>query len=176
MSILRANSFQNTNGTPYQTIVQVRQFLYDSVYENTVQNSEYDMPGLLGNGTVTITPFFATSRILIRAWVQAGQEDTWRQNYHRIYYRINNGSWIFLPFATFGSLVYIASMNGCMATFHTEYLASFGTTNKIDFKMTNIGHANGGYLHLNQNSITNTTAATNTYSVASGFTLYEVLQ
>jgi hypothetical protein len=62
-----------------------------------------------------------------------------------------------------------------MGTVGTALLTTgWNTASNIRFKITQIGHENGGYLHLNQNSTTNTTAANNTISATSSIMLQEI--
>lgn len=176
MSILKANKIQTVSGQTYQNLIQVRQYSYNLVYENTSQNVEYDMPGDLGNGNAVITPVFANSLVWFKALIHCGQEDTWRSNFFKVYYRINGGTWNFLNNAGFSHTSYVSGSNGMMQSTPASYLFSFNTTGTIGFKITQTGHANGGYLHLNQNNTTNNTAANNTVGCSSTITLMEIAQ
>ena len=152
--------------------LQILQWNYSTVYENTTQNSEYDLPSPLGDGTANITLSSSSNKILFRAGMQCGQEDTWRQNYFRVYYSIGGGSWTALT--GFAGLVYITSCNGGLGTFSYEYLWAPSTTTNIRFKIAQTGHANGGYLHLNQNNISNDSTARNTVQGCSYIILQEI--
>jgi hypothetical protein len=155
-------------------ILQVVQVSYNTVYENTLQASEYDMPSILGDGTCNITPLSTTSRIRVATVMQCGQEDTWRINFFKVYYSVAGGSWTQLASAGSASSNYIASHSGGCTPAVGDFVTTFGTTSNIRFKVTTIGHTNGGYLHLNQNNITNTTSGTNTVSVGSTITVTEI--
>jgi hypothetical protein len=160
---------------PSGSIIRSLQWTYSSVYENTAQNVEYDLPGVLGDGSANITLNSPSNNILITAVMHCGHEDTWRVNLFKIYYSIGGGSWNTLTGGGFGSINYVSSNNtGCQSVSTTLLAVNWNTTSNIRFKVTQIGHANGGYLHLNQNNVTNTTAANNTVSVASSILLQEV--
>jgi hypothetical protein len=154
-------------------VLQVVQVSYSTVYENT-SSSEYDLPSVLGDGTCNITPHSTTSRLHIRTVMQCGQEDTWRANFFRVYYSIAGGSWTQLTSAGSSSLNYIPSVSGACTPAVGDLVTTFATTSNIRFKVTHIGHAAGGYLHLNQNNTTNTTSGTNTVSVGSTITVTEI--
>jgi len=157
------------------SIIRSLQWTYSAVFENTAQNTEYDLPGVLGDGSANITLSSPSNNILITPVMHCGHEDTWRVNLFRIYYSIGGGSWILLNGGGFGSMNYIASFNtGCQSVSTTLLTTGWNTTSNIRFKITQIGHANGGFLHLNQNNTTNTTAANNTVSVASSILLQEI--
>ena len=156
-------------------ILQTHQFSYSGVYENTAQSTEYNIPSPLGDGSANITLASSSNKILIRAVIHCGQEDTWRANYFKIYYSIGGGSWTMLTNGGFASIVYISGTNGAMGTASTEVLTvGWNTTANIRFKITQIGHANGGYFHMNQNNFTNSTDANNQVSAASSITLQEI--
>ena len=53
-------------------IVQNEQYEYSSVYEDLNSNNLINMPGDLGNGNATITPYFGDSKILFTAMIQVG--------------------------------------------------------------------------------------------------------
>ena len=154
-------------------VLQVVQASYSTVYENT-SASEYDLPSVLGDGTCNITPFSTTSRLHIRTVMQCGQEDTWRVNLFRVYYSVAGGAWTQLSSAGSASQNYISGVSGGCTPAVGDFITTFGTTSNIRFKVTHIGHGSGGYLHLNQNNITNTTSGTNTVSVGSSITVTEI--
>jgi len=183
MSSVKCATIQNTSGKTYVTsigiqagaILQVQQYSYTSVYEDTVQNTEQNLPGVLGDGTASITLNNTKSRILFTAVIQNGQEDTWRGNFYRTYYGFSSGGVTSQFFGGFGGLSYIASNNGGLITNITEYLLPcLNTASTVYFKMTRTGHANGGYIHLNQNNTTNSTAANNQISCSSHIILKEI--
>jgi hypothetical protein len=60
-SILRANVWENTDGIRYSTIVQVVQTVKTNAFATSVGAVWGDIPGL----SVSITPRFSTSRILV---------------------------------------------------------------------------------------------------------------
>jgi hypothetical protein len=157
---------------PAGSILQVLQWGYNSVYENTSQNVEYDLPSPLGDGTINITPSQTSSRIRVQAQINAGQEDTWRANYFKSYFSIAGGSWN--QFSGTSSIGYIENTSGGMQSVVLDYVLSLSTTSNVRIKITQIGHLNGGYLHLNQNNTTNTTAANNTINAYTTVTLTEI--
>ena len=133
-------------------IVQVkRAAYYTTEYNNTSQNSLYDLPSPLGDGSASITPYFSNSRILFTAVLQPGCETTWRANFFRTYYKIGSGSWTQFS-GGFGSTLW-CNTNGVARTLKSTFmLASLNTTSTVYFKISHIGHQSGGYLHLNLNS------------------------
>jgi hypothetical protein len=176
MSIVKLDRLQSSAGTTYNLFMQIIQYQYTSVYENTNQ-AEFDMPGLLGDGSMVIVPFLASSRIMVRYIMHGGQEDTWRSNNYRLYYKIGGSNWIQMVGGGAASLSYISGNNGGSSPCYCNYLMpSFNTVAPINFRLTHDGHDNGGYLHLNQNNNTNSQAANNTVQVASTFTLIEIAQ
>ena len=159
-------------GCVLQTITEAT---YSSVYENSSTNSEYDLPGDLGNGNAQITPLFSDSRLLFTGVIHCGQNTTWRQNYFKTYYKIGSGSWT--QFNGFGNNLYNEDYNGMSQTVTVSYLlSSLSTTSTVSFKITQIGHANGGALHLNKNKFTNSNSAANDTGVSSQIILQEIGQ
>jgi len=157
-------------------IVQSAQYEYSSVYENTSQNVLYDLPGVLGNGNATITPYFGDSKILFTGMIHCGHETTWRSNFFRTYYRINSGSWTQF-YGGFGSNLY-SSTNSMSQTIKCSYLLSpsYSSGNSIGFKISHIGHNDGGYLHLNQINLSSSQSANNVINANSKIYLQEVAQ
>jgi hypothetical protein len=178
MSIVRVNTIQNSSGVAHNLFMQVMQYQYTSVYEKTDNSGEWDMPGVLGDGSMVIIPYAASSRIMVRYIMHGGQEDTWRGNHYRLYYKIAGGNWTQVSGGGAGSLSYISGNNGGSSPCYCNFLmSSLGTISPINFKLTHDGSdGSSGYLHLNQNNNTNNTAANNTVLVASTFTLIEVAQ
>jgi hypothetical protein len=157
------------------SILQVQQYSYTSVYEDTAQNTEVNLPGVLGDGTASITPTNFYSRILFTAVIQNGQEATWRTNFYRSYYGFSSGGASTQFYGGFGGSASIAATDGGMITNITEFLLPpLYTKNTIYFKLTRTGHAQGGYLHLNQNNTTSSTAANNTIGCSSHIILKEI--
>ena len=155
-------------------IMQSQQYEYSSVYEHTVNATLIDMPGDLGNGNATITPYFGDSKILFTAMIHCGHQTTWRSNFFRTFYRINSGSWTQF-YGGFGSNLY-SNTNSMSQTIKCSYLLSpsYSAGNSIGFKIQHIGHANGGYLHLNQINLTSTTDNNNVINAHSKIYLQEV--
>ncbi len=153
-------------------VLQVAQWTYGSHYENNTQNTEYDLPGVLANGTPNITPLTTSSKIMLMANIHCGQEDTWRANFFKVYYSINNGAW--QHWTGFASIGYIQGHSGGMQSVSCNIMGSFNTTSNIRFKITTIGHNNGGYLHLNQNNYTNDAGNNNNVASHSSITVMEI--
>lgn len=182
MSQLRSNSILRPaddklllrkEGCVLQTISAAT---YDSVFESTTQNSEYDLPNDLGDGDAQITPAFSDSRILFTAVIHCGLNSTWRQNYFKTYYKIGSGSWTQFN-GSFGSNLYGGSTSGMSQTITVSYLlSSLSTTSTVSFKITQIGHANGGNLHLNKNKQSNSTSSDNDIGARSQIILQEIGQ
>lgn len=158
-------------------IMQSQQYEYSSVYENNNSNNvESDMPGVLGNGSATITPYFTSSKILFTGLIHCGHQTTWRSNFFKTFYRINSGSWTQFS-GGFGSNLY-SGTDSMSQTIKCSYLLSpsYSSGNSIGFKIRHIGHANGGTLHLNQINLANTTANNNVINAHSKIYLQEVAQ
>ena len=160
-------------GCVLQTITEAT---YSSVFESGTNNSEYDMPGDLGNGNAQITPLFSDSRLLFTAVIHCGQNETWRQNYFKTFYKIGSGSWTQFG-GSFASNLYNEGHHGMSQTVTVSFLlSSLSTTSTVSFKITQIGHANGGALHLNKNKFTNSNSADNDTGVGSQIILQEIGQ
>lgn len=155
-------------------IVQSAQYEYSSVYEDLNNNNLIDMPGVLGNGNATITPYFGDSKILFTGLIHCGHQTTWRTNFFRTFYRINSGSWTQFS-GGFGSNLY-STTNSMSQTIKCSYLLdpSYSSGNSIGFKIQHIGHNNGGNLHLNQINLSSTTSNSNVISAHSKIYLQEV--
>lgn len=155
-------------------IMQSQQYEYSSVYEDLNNNNLINMPGDLGNGNATITPYFGDSKILFTALIHCGHQTTWRTNFFRTFYRINSGSWTQF-YGGFGNNLY-SNQNSMSQTIKCSYLLSpsYSAGNSIGFKIQHIGHANGGHLHLNQINLSNTTSNSNVINAHSKIYLQEV--
>ena len=155
-------------------IVQSKQYEYSSVYEDLNNNNLINMPGVLGDGTATITPYFGDSKILFTAMIHCGHQTTWRTNFFRTFYRINSGSWTQF-YGGFGSNLY-SNTSSMSQTIKCSYLLSpsYSAGNSIGFKIQHIGHANGGHLHLNQINLSSTNDNNNVINAHSKIVLQEV--
>ena len=155
-------------------IVQSQDHGYSSVYEDLNNDNLIDMPGVLGNGNATITPYFGDSKILFTALIHCGHQATWRSNFFRTYYRIGSGSWTQFS-GGFGSNLYSAQ-SSMSQTIKCSYLVtpSYSAGNTIGFKITHQGHSSGGHLHLNQINLENTGANNNVLNAFSKIYLQEV--
>lgn len=181
------------------SIVQVKMFEYTSVFEDSSNsNKERDMPGILGNGGMFIE-CEAGNRILLECNMQLGQEDTWRSIFMRVYWnggmnRAPSGQQVSggnganttsitnsarpddsLLYAGGTGHNYTSGYNGMLHTANWTALTP-PVINKgaVNFRMTEVGHANGNTLHLNQNNIANSGGANNTVQCASTVILKEV--
>lgn len=157
-------------------IMQNQQYEYSSVYEDLNNNNRIDMPGDLGNGNASITPYFGDSKILFTAMIHCGHQTTWRTNFFETFYRVNGGSWTQF-YGGFGSNLY-SNTNSMSQTVKCSYLLdpSYSAGDLVGFKLQHVGHANGGHLHLNQISLTSTTSNNNVISAHSKIYLQEVAQ
>jgi len=181
------------------SIVQVKMFEYNSVYnDSSNQNIERDMPGILGNGAMFIE-CEAGNRILVECNMQVGQNDTWRSIFFRIYWnggmnRAPSGHQVSggnganttsitnsarpddsLLYAGGSGNSYVSGYSGMLHTANWSVLTP-PVINKgaVNFRMTHLGHNQGQPLHLNKNSVMNTTANNNDNQVASTVILKEV--
>ena len=159
------------------SIVQVKMFEYRSVYQDSSNsNKERDMPGVLGDGSMFME-CETGNRILLECNMQLGQEDTWRSIFMRVYWnggmnRAPSGQQVSggnganttsitnsarpddsLLYAGGTGHNYTQSNNGMLHTANWTVLTP-PVINKgaVNFRMTQVGHANGNTLHLNQNN------------------------
>lgn len=184
-TMLASNSVTSTQLTPSSVGVsqmgysgaslQYLQWTYATVYEYTASTNEFDLPSPLGDGTANITLSSASNRILFKAGMLCGQEDTWRGNNFRTYYSINGGAWTQVTNGGFCSIVYTSGVHGnCGMVTHEYLLPTLSTSYNVRFKITEQGHASGNYLHLNQNNISNDSTARNTVQGCSYIILQEI--
>ena len=177
MTTLQVDNIRTAAGTVLNTCVQLVQFQSTAIYENT-SNAEYDMPSPFGDFSMVITPRYTNSVFHINYVMQCGQEDTWRGVAFRLYYKVGSGGAVtqYTSGSAYG-YVWTQSWNGNMNPAVANFIfPNQGSLTPIYFKLTADGHDSGSYLHLNQNNNSNTTAATNYVSVASTFTIMEILQ
>ena len=81
----RSGNFLLDAAEPGQ-MVQIKQFEYTSVFEDSdCQNKEQLMPGVLGSGAMKIT-CSAGNRLHITCQMQIGQNNTWREQFFRVYW------------------------------------------------------------------------------------------
>jgi len=73
MSIVRANQWQNINGTIFNSVLQVKHLTYTTVFSTSLSNTlRIPITGFF----VDITPFYSNSRILILASIAMGFSNT----------------------------------------------------------------------------------------------------
>ena len=184
MAKLKVNGVTDTSGNQYGfrngQIIQVRNYMYTDIYEDST-TSERDLPGILGNGLAGIKTHSNRNHVQFEATIHAGQNDTWRTQGYRVYWRVGqSGSWNALNSANFTSTTYIEGSNGhCRSTstiarFDPVAGSSASVGDNVYFKISFEGHDNGNGLHINKNSSQNTTAQENSFSVASTMTLSEL--
>jgi len=188
-------------------MVQIQQFEYSSVYEDSdCSNKEKLMPGGFGSGAIKMT-CSAGNRLHITCQMQVGQNETWRQNYFRVYW--NGGEtpappgWIIgsdiyaggaagdgavhaqknayervpgnLLFGSGGANAYIEQKSGGLQTgswsFVTPPIINSG---EVSFIMTYTSHNQASTLHLNKNTTTNSSSATNAISCSSTMLIKEI--
>ena len=81
MAKLKVNGVTDTSGNQYGfrngQIIQVRNYMYTDIYEDTT-TSERDLPGILGNGLAGIKTHSNRNHIQFEATIHAGQNATWR--------------------------------------------------------------------------------------------------
>ena len=158
----------NSSGTPLQFL----QSTYSTVTEVTGNQTEYDMPGVLGNGTFSITPTNSSTKFLFQFVLSQGQEDTWRHQAYRFYYKVGaGGSWININGTTGYS--WISGSSGHLTTHRNQVLFNHNTTSTVYFKVTGNNHGNGDTLHLNQNNTTNDTGNNNNCQTSSSLSVWE---
>jgi len=156
------------SGTPLQFL----QSVYTSVFENASSGSEYDMPGVLGDGTFSITPTNTSTQLLFQFVLSQGQEDTWRHQSYRFYYKVGSGgSWTNIYGTTGYS--WMQGTSGHLTTHMNQVYFSPATTSTVYFKVTANNHTSGNTLHLNQNNTTNDTGNNNTCQTSSSVSVWE---
>lgn len=80
-----------------------------------------------------------------------------------------------LLYGSGGTQAYIENNNGGMQTASWSFMTPpIINSGEVSFIMTYVGHANGGYLHLNKNMTTNSQSATNTINCASTVLIKEI--
>ena len=184
MAKLKANSVTDTSGNQYGfrngQIIQVRNYVYTDIYEDTT-TSERDLPGILVNGLAGIKTDSNRNHIQFEATIHAGQNDTWRTTGFRVYWRVGqSGSWNALNSANFTSTTYISGSHGhsrstsTIAQFDPVAGSSASVGDNVYFKISFEGHNDGNGLHINKNHSSSTTAQENSYSFASTMTLSEL--
>ena len=181
MATLLVDSVKDSSGNHYGrrsgNILQTRFYEYSAVFEDTSQNTQRELPGILGNGLAGITMHGTNNHVLCEATIQLGQNSTWRHNAFRQYYRINQGSWTFHNNGGLLAYSYVENYSGMLRSTKVMTILDPGTLtvgDTIYFKYTYQGHQNGGYLHLNKNSSNNSSSNQNNYSVASTIQLSEI--
>ena len=184
MAKLKVNGVTDTSGNQYGfrngQIIQVRNYMYTDIYEDT-STDERDLPGILGNGLAGIKTHSNRNHIQFEATIHAGQNDTWRCTGYRVYWRVGqSGSWNALNSANFTSTTYVAGTSGhsratsTIAQFDPVAGSSASVGDNVYFKISFEGHNDGNGLHINKNMSTNSTAQENAYSFASTMTLSEL--
>jgi hypothetical protein len=101
-----------------------------------------------------------------------GQEDTWRHQSYRFYYKVGSGgSWTNIYGTTGYS--WMSGTSGHLTTHMNQVYFSPATTSTVYFKVTANNHTSGNTLHLNQNNTTNDTANNNTCQTSSSVSVWE---
>lgn len=78
MSVIKANKWQNTSGVTLGTVLQTKYAQKTSTWSVTVSNdTTYDVPGL----SVTMTPYFANSIILVTTTLYVGSNNMYNLKY-----------------------------------------------------------------------------------------------
>lgn len=181
MATLLVDSVKDSSGNHYGrrsgNILQTRFYEYSTVFEAVEQNTQRELPGILGNGLAGITMHGTNNHVLCEATFQLGQNSTWRHNAFRQYYRINQGSWTAHNNGHCLAYCYTENHSGMLRSTKIMTILDPGTLTAGDtiyFKYTYHGHANGGYLHLNKNNSSNDSSNLNGFSVASTIQLSEI--
>lgn len=181
------------------SILQVVAYNYGSVWSNTnIANKECALPGVLGDGSAKIE-VEAGNRILVECNIQNGQQDTWRGNFFKLYWNggkndapageyvtsnLNNNTAYSVQnqerpqnnilYGGGASYSYIQNQNGGASTANWTILTPpCDNAGTVNFFLSVTGHANGNYIHLNNNSSTGSTNA-NQNDLSSSIILKEV--
>lgn len=145
---------------------------YTSVVDYAQTNNHQDLPGILGNGTPSLTPRSSSSKILVECCVHMGHEQTWRSINIKVFRKIGTGGYVerfgFSGGQYSGSHILGSTQARC-------FLDSPGTTSTVYYKAQWRGHSQGGDLHLNQSNFSNTSANNNEGGEHSYFRLTEIL-
>jgi len=164
---------------PAEHVIQVKQFLYTSVYDVSLNGSSVFLPAPLGDGSAYIQMGSSSNKVLITIQLHYGHETSWRSGFAQVY--TNN----FTSSYDTGSETLITGSGNAGTTGSNSYhmggntitssiLYSPNTTNKAGFRIKVFGHNDGGSLHLNQNNQNNSAANNNTFSISSSITLQEI--
>ena len=154
-------------------VIQCAQVNYTTVFQvDRTRNTEYDMPGVLGDGSLSITPTSAGSRLLFSATIHEGNSGTWRSTGFRTYYKIGAGSWTQF-FGGFGGITWINTQGLSIPIWTQFLLPSLNTTSTVYFKLTYVENINGGDLRINDNNNTNS-AGSNLANCNSNLTVWEI--
>ena len=182
------------------SIIQFKQYTHNSVWNNTnIANKEHSMPGDLGNGNAVID-CEAGNRILVECTMHFGNQTTWRGNFIRMYWNGGKndapaGEYVTASLDnhgnTYGVENYMRTQNsllwggGAGSSYNSSAHGTLATSNwtiltppvdnkgAVAFMLTVVGHNNGNYIHLNNNSSTASTNA-NQNSMCSSILLKEV--
>ena len=163
------------------TVMQVKQFLYTSVYEIDLSGTSVFLPAPLGDGSAFIQMNSVTNQVWITIQLHYGHETTWRANFAQVYTNnftssYNTGAETLITGSGNAGNSYNASsyqMSGNTIT--SSVLYSPNTTLKAGFRIKVAGDSNGGSLHLNQNNQGSSTAGNNDFSISSSITLMEIV-
>jgi len=145
---------------------------YGTVADYGQVNYHQDMPGVMGNGTPSLTPRSSSSKILVECGVHIGHQTTWREINIKVFRKIGTGSWTEI-FGLSGG-----TNNGTNVLGSTQargYLDSPGTTSTVYYKAQWRGHSQGGDFHLNQSNFSNSTNNNNEGGEHSYFRITEIL-
>ncbi len=177
MTIMTGTNIQNNSGRTVlnQTgnVLQVAQVNVTGLFTNSnTRNTEYDMPSSLGDGSFTITPTYASSRLLFMSTVHMGDSLTWRSTSYRTYYKIGSGSWVNFS-GGFGGILWANTNGCCIGVWNQFLLPSLSTTSPVYFKLTFVEHNDGGELRLNDNNNSGSLGS-NLGNVNSNITVWEM--
>ena len=80
-----------------------------------------------------------------------------------------------LLYGSGGTVTYIEGVDGGLQTASWSFMTPpIINSGEVSFIMTYVGHANGGYLHLNKNMTTDSSTANNTINCASTVLIKEI--
>lgn len=132
-------------------VLQVVQYVYTAATTLDTGDNHVALPGLLGDGTIVITPSSASSKILIMSNIHQGHEDTWKSHNFRINRKIGAGA--YNAIANYAYNDYNAGRTTGGGSTTNVWLDSPATTSVVAYKYeARRGHSSSNFMRFNVNS------------------------
>jgi hypothetical protein len=149
-SYVQFDVWQNTAGVNYNAVIQTQSYTYTGQFTTTTHGGPGSGPSTAGTDTpltVSITPKFSTSKILVRATGSAGYnsgQQVWLGSIKRV-----GASTVYSPSSPGGSManwsqsVYISG--SLMTIFNIEWYDTPGSTTACTYTLRITGNNNTSY-------------------------------